>query len=295
MMFSIIVPSYNRNAEVAALLESLEQQTVKNFEVIIVDDCSQNAVKNDRTFSFPVRIIRNEKNAGPAESRNIGARKAHNDWLLFLDDDDRFADEKCALFKEVIYQNPKINFIYHPAKCVMVNENFTYVTRPYSDIKILTLDNILAVNKIGGMPMIGITKDLFFKVGGLSTTLHALEDYEFLLKVVSCSDFSPIYMSQPLTQCSFYTKRTSVSTNTGNTEKAIAYIQQHYVKTDRQKKNFYLNSRYMLAYPYIMNLSRKAAKYYFEMFMCNYNMRSLVITLIILLSPKLMINLKRFI
>ena len=51
-MFSIIVPSYNRNAEIAALLESLEQQTVKNFEVVVVDDCSQNAVKIDRTFIY---------------------------------------------------------------------------------------------------------------------------------------------------------------------------------------------------------------------------------------------------
>ncbi|HDL5167860.1 TPA: glycosyltransferase, partial [Mannheimia haemolytica] len=40
-MFSIIVPSYNRNQEINALLESLKQQTAYNFEVIIVDDCSK--------------------------------------------------------------------------------------------------------------------------------------------------------------------------------------------------------------------------------------------------------------
>ncbi len=294
-MFSIIVPSYNRNAEIAALLESLEQQTVKNFEVVVVDDCSQNAVKIDRTFSFPVHIIRNTQNAGPAESRNIGARTANNEWLLFLDDDDRFADEKCALLSEAINQHPEINFIYHPAECLMVNENFTYFTHPYENIKDLTLDNILAVNKIGGMPMIGIKKDFFFNVGGLSNELKSLEDYDFLLKVLSNQDFSPKYINQPLTKCTFHTKRASVSTNTTNTEKAIAYIQQHYVKTEQQKKNFYLNSLYMLAYPNIMNLSRKAAKYYFAMFKCDYNLRSLVIALIILISPKLMINLKRFI
>ena len=38
-MFSIIIPSYNRNVEIEALLNSLEQQTEQNFEVIVVDDC----------------------------------------------------------------------------------------------------------------------------------------------------------------------------------------------------------------------------------------------------------------
>ena len=61
-MFSIIIPSYNRNKEINMLLESLEKQSIRNFEVIIVDDFSKNAIKIDRTFDFPVRVIRNEYN-----------------------------------------------------------------------------------------------------------------------------------------------------------------------------------------------------------------------------------------
>jgi len=54
-MFSIIIPSYNRNVEIEELLNSLEQQTEQNFEVIVVDDCSKNPVKIDRTFPFSHR------------------------------------------------------------------------------------------------------------------------------------------------------------------------------------------------------------------------------------------------
>ncbi|ABR74695.1 glycosyltransferase [Actinobacillus succinogenes] len=293
-MFSIIVPSYNRNSEVNALLASLENQTVKNFEVIVVDDCSPNAIKIDRTFTFPVKLVRNECNAGPAKSRNVGAEHAQHDWLLFLDDDDRFDDRKCEILAERIAENPMANFVYHPAKCEMVNEGFSYVTKPFPP-HALTLENMLLANKIGGMPMMGIKKTLFFQLGGLSTNLKSLEDYDFVLKLVSCADLNALYVDEPLSLCAFHTKRSSVSTNTENTENAIEAIRRQYVKTPQQSHNFKLNSLYMLAYPNAMNLSRKAAGYYFAMFKLSYSLKHLIIAAVTFISPKLAINLKRFV
>ncbi|QLB13177.1 glycosyl transferase family 2 [Bisgaardia hudsonensis] len=294
-MFSIIVPSYNRKIEIINLLESLVQQTCYDFEVVIVDDHSIEPIQLNKDYPFVVQLIRNEKNKGAAESRNIGALYAKYDWLLFLDDDDRFMNNKCEVLMQCIKSKSDINFIYHPAKCLMVNEKFTYVTHPYSDIANLTLENILLANKIGGMPMIAIKKSLFKQVGGLSTALMALEDYEFLLKLLSHNEFKPAYISEALTQCTFHTKRQSVSTNIQRTEEAITKIEQSYVKTAVQKKNFDINKQYMLAYPYIMNLSRQAAKYYWAIFKLNKHFKSLLIALITFISPQLAINLKRFI
>ncbi|WP_293730612.1 glycosyltransferase family 2 protein [uncultured Actinobacillus sp.] len=293
-MFSIIVPSYNRNAEINALLLSLENQTVKNFEVIVVDDCSPNAIQIDRTFSFPVSLIRNTVNSGPAKSRNVGAENAQHEWLLFLDDDDRFENNKCELLAQAIHENKQGNFIYHPAKCEMVNEGFSYITHPLPPEK-LTLKNILLANKIGGIPMLGIQRTFFFELNGLSTELKSLEDYDFVLKVVSSKNFKPIYVDKPLTLCAFHTKRSSVSTNMENTEKAIEIIREKYVKTAEQAHNFKLNSLYILAYPYAMNLSRKAAKYYFEIFKLSHRLNHLLIAVVTFISPKLAINLKRFV
>ncbi|WP_439257797.1 glycosyltransferase family 2 protein [Lonepinella sp. BR2271] len=293
-MFSIIIPSYNRNLEVNRLLVSLEQQTAKNFEVIVVDDCSPNPLKIDRTFSFEVKLIRNEQNAGPAQSRNNGAKMATGEWLLFLDDDDRFDERKCQMIAETIEQNSTLNFIYHPAKCEMVNEKFSYVTKPINEQEI-SLERILLVNKIGGMPMIAIKKDFFWQLGGLSTALKSLEDYEFVLKAVSSADFRPKYVDLPLSICQFHTQRSSVSTNTVNTEKAIEIIGRQYVKTEQQAKNFAINSLYMLSYPYAMNLSRKAGYYYFKIFGLSHNVKHLMIAIISTISPQLAINLKRYI
>lgn len=294
-MFSIIIPSYNRKNEIPALLASLEYQTEYNFEVIIVDDHSVEPVEIKHLYPFPVNVIRNAQNLGAAESRNVGARAAKNDWLLFLDDDDRFAHQKCEILAKTINDNPTINFIYHPAECVMVNEGFTYITHPYENEKDVTLDNILLGNKVGGMPMIAIKKSFFFDVNGLSTDLKSLEDYDFILKVISHNQFKPKYVSEALTTCTFHTKRASVSTNTQNTELAIEAIKQKYVKTDIQQKNFAFNSLYMLSYPHIMNLSRKAACYYWQMFLQSKNIKHLVIATLTFISPKLAINMKRFI
>lgn len=294
-MFSIIIPSYNRQAYIADLLKSLEQQTVHNFEVIIVDDCSKEPVEIKQFYSFPVNLIRNEQNKGAAESRNVGARYANKEWLLFLDDDDRFALEKCEILAREIEKDPSVNFVYHPADCLMVNENFSYFTHPFTDEKDITLDNVLKANKVGGMPMIGIKKSLFLSVGGLSNELRSLEDYEFLLKVISAPEFKAKYVDYALTKCAFHTGRSSVSTNTENTEKAIEFIAQHYVKSEEQKQNFAFNSLYMLAYPHIMSLSRKAAIYYFKMFKLSLSPKYLVIALITLVSPKLAVNMKRFV
>lgn len=293
-MFSIIIPSYNRKEYIPDLLKSLEHQTAHNFEVIIVDDCSVEPVELKQFYSFPVNVIRNEQNKGAAESRNIGALNANKEWLLFLDDDDRFVLEKCEILEKEIALSPTVNFIYHPADCLMVNENFSYFTHPYADENEITLDNLLKANKIGGMPMIGVKKDLFLKVNGLSSDLLSLEDYEFLLKVVSDLEFKPKYIDYALTKCAFHTKRSSVSTNTLNTEKAIEAIEKKYAKTEEQRKNFSLNALYMLSYPHIMNLSRKAAVYYFKMFKKSLSVKHLIIASIILISPKLAINMKRF-
>ncbi|MCQ9120642.1 glycosyltransferase [Rodentibacter pneumotropicus] len=292
-MFSIIVPSYNRKSEIPALLESLNHQTNKDFEVVIIDDNSQDPVVVEKFYPFKVNVIHNETNQGAAESRNIGARAATEEWLLFLDDDDRFAENKCGRLAEVINQHPDINFIYHPAKCEMVNEGFTYVTKPILPQEI-SVERILLANKIGGMPMVAVKKDLFLKIGGLSTALRSLEDYDFLLKLIKDPTFKPYRMDDSLTYCTFHTKRSSVSTDTTNTEKAIDYIREHYVETEEQEHNFNINASYILAYPHIMNLSRKAAYYYFDIFKQTKSIKQLVIAMIVLISPELALNLKRF-
>ena len=89
MKYSIIVPVYNRPDEVDELLQSLCEQTVKDFEVIIVEDGSINPCKdvcNKYAGILPLLYYVKE-NSGPGQSRNYGAERANGEWLIILDSD----------------------------------------------------------------------------------------------------------------------------------------------------------------------------------------------------------------
>ncbi len=89
MRFSVVVPVFNRPDEVNELLESLTKQTLKDFEVIIVEDgssipCKDVCSKYDDRLHI---IYIYKENSGPGQSRNYGAERASGDFLLILDSD----------------------------------------------------------------------------------------------------------------------------------------------------------------------------------------------------------------
>lgn len=89
MLFSVVVPVFNRPGEVDELLESLTRQTFKDFEVIIVEDGSSIPCKGICSkYDNRLHITYIEKeNSGPGQSRNCGAERASGDFLLILDSD----------------------------------------------------------------------------------------------------------------------------------------------------------------------------------------------------------------
>ena len=89
MKYSIIVPVFNRPDEVDELLQSLCDQTVKDFEVLIVEDGSQRnckAVVEKYTDKLQVKYFM-KKNSGPGQSRNYGAERAIGEYLIIVDSD----------------------------------------------------------------------------------------------------------------------------------------------------------------------------------------------------------------
>ncbi len=89
MNYSIIVPVYNRPDEVDELLQSLCQQTVSDFEVIVVEDGSLVTCKGvcDKYTGILNLFYYAKTNSGPGQSRNYGAERAHGKWLIVLDSD----------------------------------------------------------------------------------------------------------------------------------------------------------------------------------------------------------------
>jgi len=91
--FTIITPMYNSFNLMERYFESIINQTYKDFEVIIVDDCStdgsyESAQQYVAKLPVSVSVLRSKTNAGPGNARNIGIDNAKGEWITFVDNDD---------------------------------------------------------------------------------------------------------------------------------------------------------------------------------------------------------------
>ena len=95
-LVSIVMPSYNTARFIKNSIDSVLAQTYKNWELLIVDDCSTDNTDEIVTQFNDSRItyVKNEKNSGAAVSRNHALAQAKGKWIAFLDSDDLWAPEK---------------------------------------------------------------------------------------------------------------------------------------------------------------------------------------------------------
>ena len=107
LMFSIVIPCYNRPLLLKRALLSCVQQSSDNFEVIVVDDGSEEDVESVVT-SFNDNRIRyhRQDNKGAATARNTGIDLAKGEWIAFLDSDDIFLPNKLELVETCIDSEP---------------------------------------------------------------------------------------------------------------------------------------------------------------------------------------------
>ncbi len=107
VIFSVIVTAYNQPQEIKRAVESVLNQTVKCFELIVVDDCSTDEtpkVLADFAAKNPcMKVFRHEKNGGSHAARCTGVAQAGGEYVLFLDGDDYLcADALERLLKDVV-------------------------------------------------------------------------------------------------------------------------------------------------------------------------------------------------
>ncbi len=188
MKYSIIVPVFNRPDEVHELLDSLTQQTFKDFEVIIVEDGSEITCKDvcDK-FADILRLSYYDKpNSGPGQSRNYGAERAHGDFLLVLDSDVVLPKGYLQAVDDELTQHPCEAFGGPDA----AHPDFTPVQKAisYSMTSFFTTGGIR-----GGKTKLdkfyprsfnmGIRKDVYLQLGGF-TKMRFGEDIDFSYRIV---------------------------------------------------------------------------------------------------------------
>ena len=188
MRYSIIVPVYNRPDEVDELLQSLCEQTVKDFEVLIVEDGSVKPCKDvcDKYASILDLHYYAKENSGPGQSRNYGAERANGEYVIILDSDVVLPASYLQAVEDELKQNPCEAFGGPDA----THPSFTPIQKAisYSMTSFFTTGGIR-----GGKAKLdkfyprsfnmGIRRDIYLQLGGF-TKMRFGEDIDFSYRIV---------------------------------------------------------------------------------------------------------------
>ncbi len=121
-LVSIIMPSFNTEKFILESIDSVLNQTYKNWELIIIDDCStDNTIEKLSTIKdLRIVILRNESNRGAAFSRNRALKIAKGKWIAFLDSDDLWLPTK--LEKQINFMKEN-NYYFSYTNYEEIDEN----------------------------------------------------------------------------------------------------------------------------------------------------------------------------
>jgi len=187
---SVILNTYNRHDLLPRALDSLETQTYRDFEAIVVDDHSDIPVVIDFSkYSFPIKLYRLRRNSGfHAKPKNFGISKSKAKYICYLDDDDEFLPEHIEALVNAIegtHSEHTVKFVANPDSTPPFD--FAYGKRQYVKVD-GTLGNVSNFHSYKpefahmgfwlGVPDLMQTRELVYKLGGWNEGIKRFGDFD---------------------------------------------------------------------------------------------------------------------
>ncbi len=189
--FSVIVITFNRQKFLEGALASLDCQTLRDFEVILVNDNGEHVERLLTDLNFPITYLRLGKNGGPAAARNAALKLARGRYVTYLDDDDLYLQDHLQCLAQAAEENPG-KVVYADAVFILenirgeerieLNREQRYQHSAYSKER-LFVDNYIPINTFACPRSVAVS------VGGFDESLNGLEDWDFLLRLAAHTPF----------------------------------------------------------------------------------------------------------
>ena len=184
VIISVIIPCFNNQQTIDETIQSVLQQSLTNWELIIVDDGSTDESVNLINSIIEVNNSKNiklicQENSGPSKSRNKGAAIANGKYLLFLDADDLIHSSYLEKAVKLLEENSQLHLVYSNAEFFEAKKGAWKL--PAFSKKGLLLENSIFMSAV-------IRTEDFRIIGGIDETLNYIEDWELWLRLVYAFD-----------------------------------------------------------------------------------------------------------
>lgn len=260
LLFSIVVPTYNRESFILNTLESVFTQTYQNYELIIVDNCSTDStveLLRPLAAAGKLKLILHERNYERARSRNTGIENANGDFLTFLDSDDFMYPNCLKDAAEFAAQNPQVKCFHNLYELIDAQKN---VIKKY-DFPSLD-DPVKAIANGNFMSCIGsfIHREVYQKYKfDTFVNLTGAEDWEFWLRILSEYEVSRI--EKVNNGILHHGSRTINSKHFEELEKGYEYMFEKFRKDEHLSRVYskYLNRIEANSYMYLATLANTGA------------------------------------
>jgi glycosyltransferase involved in cell wall biosynthesis len=181
---SVIIPTFNRRERCARAVRSVCNQTWTDWELIVVDDASDDGTCAEELFagqSGNTRYLRNEMNCGVSQARNLGVCHARGEWIAFLDSDDEWHRKK--LEKQVAWIRAHPQYRIVQTREIWIR-NGVRVNPPKTHEKVADYIFTQSIKRCMITPSsVMIRRNFFERTGGFNESLPACEDYDLWLRI----------------------------------------------------------------------------------------------------------------
>lgn len=261
MKISIIIPVYNVEPYIKACLQSVFNQSYKNIEVIVVDDCGNDnsmeiikTIINENNRFNDVKILHHKNNRGLSAARNTGIENCTGEYIYFLDSDDTLPSNSIELLVSEIQKHKDIDFVIGGIK-TYGNKNYIYplLSKPYinnnNDILNDYLSfkwNVMACNKLISKKMIDK-----YNIKFIEGIYHEDMDFSFKLalhanKMACCYDVTYNYLIRN-NSITTYKKEKNYNDYFSIITSNLKYLKNKYKeKLDKHPSNYIIENLYIL-------------------------------------------------
>jgi len=180
---SVIMPAYNRADLLPAAIDSVLGQSFADFEVLVIDDGSQDHTRQIVAgFSDPRIHYFHQKNSGVSAARNRGLEIARGEYLAFLDSDDLFLPAKLAFQVAQLDADPALGMVAGGFRYIdwqggWLAERRPWVFQPTLDLSTVLLGAAIITNSVL------LRKEWIERVGGFNPTFSWAEDLDLWLRL----------------------------------------------------------------------------------------------------------------